>query len=68
MPYKLPTLQELIENFEKNLAAELSKIPNGLTKMPLSVQKAYARTNGYALNALYGFVKYMSKQIIPTTS
>lgn len=46
MPYKLPTLQELIENFEKNLAAELSKIPNGSTKMPLSVQKAYARTNG----------------------
>lgn len=68
MPYQLPTLQELIENFEKNLAAELSKIPNGSTKMPLSVQKAYSRTNGYALNALYGFVKYMSKQIIPTTS
>ena len=68
MPYQLPTLQELIENFEKNLAAELSKIPNGSSKMPLSVQKAYSRTNGYALNALYGFVKYMSKQIIPTTS
>ena len=29
MPYKLQTLQELIENFEKDLAAEVSKIPNG---------------------------------------
>lgn len=25
MPYKLQTLQELIENFEKDLAAEVSK-------------------------------------------
>lgn len=61
--YKIPTLEELINDLEK---AYKAKIDTKL--MPLSVQKANARIFGYALNALYGYAAYIAKQAIPITS
>ncbi len=63
MPYIVPSLEKLITDLETSYYASIS-----VQELPLDEQSARSRQFAYALNALYDYLTYISKQIIPTTS
>ena len=63
MAWPVTTLTQRIDSIEKAYQRYIS-----VDKMPLSVQKARARVLGYQINALETYIKYLSKQMVPTTA
>lgn len=63
MSFIVPTLKENIEKVEAAYSALLKK-----DEMPVSEQLVEARILGNAINGIYGYIKYLSSQIIATTA
>lgn len=63
MAIQIPDLKTIIDNVEKAYQATIRG-----EEMPVSEQKARSIQLGYALNAAYAYLKYISQQIIPTTA
>lgn len=63
MPFKVYSLKELIDECETSYIA-LAKKEN----LPISESKAKARTLAYACNKLCDYIRFLGKQIIPTTA
>jgi len=63
MAWPVKTLTQRIDEIEKAYASYISP-----DELPLSVQKARSRVLAYQINALEEYIKYMSKQMVPTTA
>lgn len=63
MAWPVKTLIQRIDEIEKAYKRYISK-----DELPLSVQKARSRVLAYEINSLDAFLKYMSKQMVPTTA
>lgn len=64
MPFARPTLDQLIQRAEADLAARL-----GLgTLVPRGFLKAVARMNAGLMHGLYGYQEWASRQVLPDTA
>lgn len=63
MPFKTPTLKELIDEVEGLYAARIKA-----EEMPISEQKIRARQLAYVCHKNLIYVSYMGEQIVPTTA
>lgn len=64
MPFVRPTLEQLIERTEADLASRL-----GLGQLvPRGVLRALARMHAGAVHGLYGFQEWASRQVLPDTA
>lgn len=64
MPFSRPTLQTLTDQARLDLLARLGQDD----PLRRSDAEAYARVLGGALHGLYGFIDYVSRQILPDTA
>ena len=65
MPYKRPTLQTLIDRADADLA---QRLPGTEAALRRSNVGALARIHAGAVHGLYGFVDYLSRQVLPDTA
>jgi uncharacterized phage protein gp47/JayE len=65
MPFKRPTLPELIE---RNIADIESRLPSSDARLRRSNLNVIARIHSGVTHGLYGFLEWMSKQLLPDTS
>lgn len=65
MSFKRPTLAELIE---RDIADIESRLPSSDARLRRSNLNVLARMHAGVTHGLYGFLDYMSKQILPDTS
>ena len=65
MPYKRPTLQTLINRADADLA---QRLPGAEALARRSNVGALARIHAGAVHGLYGFIDYLSRQVLPDTA
>ena len=65
MPYKRPTLKTLIDRADADLA---SRLPGTGAQLRRSNVGALARIHAGAVHGLYGFINYLSRQVLPDTA
>ena len=65
MPYKRPTLETLIERADADMA---QRLPGTEAAPRRSNVGALARIHAGAVHGLYGFVDYLSRQVLPDTA
>ena len=63
MAWPVKTLTQRIDEIEKAYKRYIKA-----KEMPVSVQKARARVLAYEINSLDAYIKYLSKQMVPTTA
>lgn len=65
MPYKRPTLKQLIDRADADLA---QRLPGTEAALRRSNVGALARIHAGAVHGLYGFLDYLSRQLLPDTA
>lgn len=65
MPFTRPTLPQLIE---RDIADIESRLPGSDARLRRSVLGALARAHAGAVHGLYGFLDWLSRQILPDTA
>lgn len=65
MPYQRPTLAEIIERIKTDIS---SRLTGGASVLRRAVIAVLATVYGGAVHLLYGFIDWVSRQIIPTTA
>lgn len=65
MPYQRPSLAEIIERIKTDIS---SRLTGGASVLRRAVIAVLATVYGGAVHLLYGFIDWVSRQIIPTTA
>jgi len=65
MPFNRPTLSEHLDNVRSDID---SRLPGADSRLRRSALDVLARTHAGALHGLYGFIDWVSRQILPDTS
>lgn len=64
MPFKRPTLPELINRVDQDL---LSRISGSQAALAMRVIRALSTSTGGVVNGLYGYLQWLEKQLFPET-
>jgi len=65
MPYARPTLQQLLDRIQSDIE---SRLPGSDPRLRTTLLGILARAHAGSAHGLYGFLDYLSRQIVPSTA